>query len=90
MKQNIFCGSMAVKSASVLNVWGKHWHILQPLGLGLQFGLDFLRGVDRDMFVNMLWTLEKLRKTFFCCKMTNFTLRELEFSGNMYFNYPEK
>ena len=33
----------------------------------------------------VLWTLEKTRKTIFCYKMINFSLRELKFSGNMYF-----
>ena len=37
----------------------------------------------------MLWTLEKLRKTIFCYKMIHFSLRELKFSGNMYFIYNE-
>ena len=36
----------------------------------------------------VLWTLENLRKTIFCYKMINFSLRELKFSGNMYFSYP--
>ena len=31
---------------------------------------------------------KKLRKTIFCYKMINFSLRELKFSGNMYFSYP--
>ena len=38
----------------------------------------------------VLWTLEKLRKTIFCYKMINFSLRELKFSGNMYFSYTER
>ena len=38
----------------------------------------------------VLWMLQKLRKTIFCCKMINFSLRELKFSGNMYFSYTER
>ena len=38
----------------------------------------------------VLWTLEKLRKTIFCYKMINFSLRESTFSGNMYFSYLER
>ena len=38
----------------------------------------------------VLWTLEKLRKTIFYYKMINFSLRELNFSGNMYFHYFER
>ena len=38
----------------------------------------------------VLWTSEKLRKTIFCYKMINFSLRELTFSGNMYFSYLER
>ena len=38
----------------------------------------------------VLWTLEKLRKTIFCYKMINFSLRESKFSGNMYFSYLER
>ena len=38
----------------------------------------------------VLWTLEKLRKIIFCYKMINFSLRELKFSGNMYFSYNER
>ena len=37
-----------------------------------------------------MWTFEKLRKTIFCYKMINFLLRELKFSGNMYFSYLER
>ena len=33
---------------------------------------------------------KKLRKTIFCYKMIKFSLRELKFSGNMYFSYPER
>ena len=29
-------------------------------------------------------------KTFFCYKMINFSLKELKFSRNMYFSYPER
>ena len=52
------------------------------------------------MFINMrqyvhkyepvLWTSEKLRKTIFCYKMINFSLRELKFSGKIYFSYLER
>ena len=38
----------------------------------------------------VLWTLEKSRKTFFCYKVINFSLRELKFSENMYFSYTER
>ena len=38
----------------------------------------------------VFWTLEKLRKTNCCYKMINFSLRELKFSGNMYFSYIER
>ena len=38
----------------------------------------------------VLWTLEKLRKIIFCYKMINFSLKELKFSGNMYFSYTER
>ena len=31
-----------------------------------------------------------MRKTFFCYKMINFSLRELKFSGNMYLSYTER
>ena len=41
-------------------------------------------------YVAVLSTLEKLRKTIFCYKMINFSLRELKFSGNMYFSYLER
>ena len=41
-------------------------------------------------FEAVLWTLEELRKTIFCCKMINFFVRELNFSGNMYFIYAER
>ena len=39
-----------------------------------------------------MWTLEKLRKTVFCYKMVNFSLRELKFSRNtaMYLSYLER
>ena len=33
---------------------------------------------------------KKLRKTIFCYKMINFSLRELKFSRNTYFSYPER
>ena len=47
------------------------------------------------MFINMrqcavLWTLIKLRKTVFCYKIINYSLRELKFLGNMYFSCLEK
>ena len=32
----------------------------------------------------------KIEKKNFCYKMTNFSLRELKFSGNMYYNFTEK
>ena len=35
-------------------------------------------------------TLENLGKTIFCYKMINFSLRELKFSGNIYFSYLER
>ena len=35
-------------------------------------------------------TLENLGKIIFCYKMINFSLRELKFSGNMYFSYLER
>ena len=38
----------------------------------------------------VLWTLEKLGKTIFCYKMINFSLRELKYSGNIYFSYLER
>ena len=41
----------------------------------------------------VLWTLEKLKKknNFFVAKSRiNFSLWELEFSGNMYFSYTER
>ena len=38
----------------------------------------------------VLWTLEKLRKTIFCYKMINFSLRESKFSANIYFSYLER
>ena len=38
----------------------------------------------------VLWTSKKFKKTIFCYKMINFLLRELRFSGNMYFSYLEK
>ena len=38
----------------------------------------------------VLWTLENLRKTIFWYKMIPFSLRELKFSGNMYFSYTER
>ena len=38
----------------------------------------------------VLWTLENLRKTIFCYKMINFSIRESNFSGNMYFSYLER
>ena len=41
-------------------------------------------------YESVLWTLEKLRKTIFCYKMINFSLRESKFSGNMYFSYLER
>ena len=41
-------------------------------------------------YVAVLWTLEKLRKTIFCYKMINFSLRELKFSGNLYFSFIER
>ena len=37
----------------------------------------------------VFWALEKLRKTVFCYEI-NFSLRELKFSGNMYFSYLER
>ena len=45
------------------------------------------------MFVNVRqccghWKNSK--KTIFCYKMINFSLRELKFSGNMYFSYLER
>ena len=38
----------------------------------------------------MLWTLKKWRKTIFYYKMIHFSLRELKYSGNMYFSYTER
>ena len=38
----------------------------------------------------VLWTLEKLRKTVFCYKMINFSLRKLKFRGDMFFSYLER
>ena len=35
-------------------------------------------------------TLENLGKIIFCYKMINFSLRELKFSGNIYFSYLER
>ena len=35
----------------------------------------------------VFWILGKLRKTIFCYKMINFSLRDLKFSGNIYFSY---
>ena len=35
-------------------------------------------------------TLENLGKTIFCYKMINFSLRELKFSGIIYFSYLER
>ena len=35
-------------------------------------------------------TLENLGKIIFCYKMIKFSLRELKFSGNMYFSYLER
>ena len=35
-------------------------------------------------------TLEKLRKTTFCYKVINFSLRDLKSSGKMYFSYTER
>ena len=35
-------------------------------------------------------TLENLGKIIFCYKIINFSLRELKFSGNMYFSYLER
>ena len=32
----------------------------------------------------------KLRKTLFCYKMINLPLRELKFSGKMYFSYAKR
>ena len=45
------------------------------------------------MFINMRqcyghW--KKLRKTIFCYKMINFSLRELKYCGNIYFSYLER
>ena len=37
-----------------------------------------------------MWTLEKMRKTIFCYKMINFSLREWKFSGNLYSSYLER
>ena len=34
--------------------------------------------------------LGKLRKTIFSYKMTNFSLKELKFTRNMYFSYTER
>ena len=38
----------------------------------------------------VLWISEKLRKTIFCYKMINFSLRDLKFLGKMYFSYTER
>ena len=38
----------------------------------------------------VLQTLEKLRKTVFCYKMINFSLRECEFFLKKYFSYTER
>ena len=38
----------------------------------------------------VLWTLENLRKTIFCYKMINFSIRESNISGNVYFSYLER
>ena len=49
--------------------------------------------MDWDVFINMrqhCGLVEKLRKTIFCYKMINFSLKELNFSGNMYFSYTER
>ena len=34
--------------------------------------------------------IRKIEKNYFCYKMINFSLRELKFSGNMYFSYLER
>ena len=39
---------------------------------------------------NWFRTLERLSKITFSYKMFNFSLRELKFSGNMYFSYAER
>ena len=38
----------------------------------------------------VLRTLENLRKTIFCYEMINFSIRESNFSGNVYFSYLER
>ena len=47
---------------------------------------------QRVMFINMreCECCGKLRKTFFCYKMTTFSLWELKFSGNIYFKYTKR
>ena len=82
-----FCGSQKCFSVKCV---GKTLAYFTTFGTWVAIWVGFIQGVDWDMFINMLWTLEKLRKTFFCCKMTNFTLTELKFSGNIYFSYPER
>ena len=42
-----------------------------------------------EKYEAVLWTLEKMRETILSYKMMNFSLRELTFSGNMYFKYLE-
>ena len=57
------------------------------------FQVQFLDNLEWDMFNKyeaVLWILEKLRKTAFCYKMINWSLRALKFSGNMYFSYTER
>ena len=37
-----------------------------------------------------MWTMKILRKKIFSYKIINFSLKEVEFSRNMYFSYTER
>ena len=74
------------------NVWGFFGNIwaLVCIKNGKEWSFPrFLFG-HVHKYEAVLWTLEKLRKTIFCYKMINFSLRELKSSGNMYFSYTKR
>ena len=78
----IFC----FRKHCVLFLW--NWTICYPLTCKI-WKASASWGHDHK-YEAVLWTLEKSRKTIFCYKMINFSLRELKFSGNMYFSYTER
>ena len=84
MKNN-FLGRNAIYGDFLGNIWGL---VCVKNGKEWSFPRFLFRHVHK--YEAVLWVLEKLRKTIFCYKMINFSLRELKSSGNMFFSYTKR